>query len=178
MTRDPLKAGEGRLFRGNLHCYSGRSDGLVKSEEVAAAYPASAIRSSYLSNHFEAAYGWRVIDTRHLTRRGLHHDSRGRAEFCAVDAAKHLLPALEAVTRSRSTTTTWRWPARQMRLAAPTWPASLEQPDLALTTEATEPTSENSRYAKFAPPCIYPPRPARGLLTHSLCALLHSRARP
>ena len=39
MARDLLKGGEGgRFFRGNLHCHSKRSDGLVEPEEVVAAY--------------------------------------------------------------------------------------------------------------------------------------------
>jgi hypothetical protein len=36
--RGPLKVGEGRCFRGNLHCHSSRSDGVLEPEDVAAAY--------------------------------------------------------------------------------------------------------------------------------------------
>jgi hypothetical protein len=38
MARDLLKNGEGRFFRGNLHCHSNRSDGLWEPEEVVGAY--------------------------------------------------------------------------------------------------------------------------------------------
>jgi histidinol phosphatase-like PHP family hydrolase len=65
-----LKDGEGRFFRGNLHCHSNRSDGLVKPEDVAAAYRDAGYDFIVLSDHFEAEYGWQITDTRHLRDEG------------------------------------------------------------------------------------------------------------
>jgi hypothetical protein len=70
MTQDLLKDGAGRFFRGNLHCHSNRSDGLRKPEDVAAAYRDAGYDFICLSDHFEAEYGWRVTDTRHLRDEG------------------------------------------------------------------------------------------------------------
>src|ERR687894_1780015 len=64
MAQDLLKGGEGRFFRGNLHCHSNRSDGLRDPEEVVGAYRAAGYDFLCLSDHFEAEYGWRIIDTR------------------------------------------------------------------------------------------------------------------
>jgi predicted metal-dependent phosphoesterase TrpH len=66
MAEDLLKREEGRFFRGNLHCHSNRSDGLVEPEDVAGAYRDAGYDFICLSDHFEAEYGWRVTDTRHL----------------------------------------------------------------------------------------------------------------
>ncbi|MGH3108677.1 MAG: CehA/McbA family metallohydrolase [Rubrobacter sp.] len=67
MVRDLLKDGEaGRFFRGNLHCHSNRSDGLVDPEEVVGAYRESGYHFICLSDHFEAEYGWQITDTRPL----------------------------------------------------------------------------------------------------------------
>ena len=67
MAQDLLKgAREGRFFRGNLHCHSDRSDGLVGPEEVVAAYRDAGYDFLCLSDHFEGEYGWRVTDTRPL----------------------------------------------------------------------------------------------------------------
>ncbi len=66
MAQDLLKTGDGHFFRGNLHCHSDRSDGLVAPEEVAAVYRGVGYDFICLSDHFEAEYGWRVTDTRHL----------------------------------------------------------------------------------------------------------------
>ena len=67
MVQDLLKGGEeGRFFRGNLHCHSNRSDGLREPEEVVAAYRDAGYDFLCLSDHFEAEYGWRITDTRHL----------------------------------------------------------------------------------------------------------------
>lgn len=66
MARDLLKNGEGRFFRGNLHCHSNRSDGLPEPEDVVAAYRDSGYDFVCLSDHFEAAYGWQITDTRSL----------------------------------------------------------------------------------------------------------------
>jgi hypothetical protein len=63
---DLLRRGEGRLFRGNLHCHSNRSDGTVEPDAVAAAYRNAGYDFIVLSDHFEAEYGWQVTDTRHL----------------------------------------------------------------------------------------------------------------
>lgn len=71
MVRDLLKDGrEGRFFRGNLHCHSNRSDGLREPEEVAAAYREAGYDFLCLSDHFEAEYGWRVVDTRPFREEG------------------------------------------------------------------------------------------------------------
>ncbi len=70
MTQDLLKDGEGRFFRGNLHCHSDRSDGQRSPEEVVGAYRDAGYDFICLSDHFEAEYGWRVTDTRHLRDEG------------------------------------------------------------------------------------------------------------
>jgi PHP domain len=70
MARDLLKNGEGRFFRGNLHCHSNRSDGLREPEEVVGAYRDAGYDFVCLSDHFEAEYGWRVTDTRALRDEG------------------------------------------------------------------------------------------------------------
>ena len=67
MARDVLKGAKvGRFFRGNLHCHSSRSDGLLGPEEVVAAYRDAGYDFLCLSDHFEEEYGWRVTDTRAL----------------------------------------------------------------------------------------------------------------
>jgi predicted metal-dependent phosphoesterase TrpH len=66
MARDLLRRGDGRFFRGNLHCHSNRSDGVREPEEVIAAYREAGYDFIVLSDHFEAEYGWQVTDTRHL----------------------------------------------------------------------------------------------------------------
>jgi hypothetical protein len=64
VARDLLKdGGEGRFFRGNLHCHSNRSDGLREPEEVVAAYRDAGYDFLCLSDHFEEEYGWQVVDT-------------------------------------------------------------------------------------------------------------------
>jgi hypothetical protein len=70
VAEDLLKAGGGRFYRGNLHCHSKRSDGLVEPEVVAEAYRDAGYDFICLSDHYEAEYGWRVSDTRHLRERG------------------------------------------------------------------------------------------------------------
>jgi hypothetical protein len=64
ISRDLLKNGEGRFFRGNLHCHSNRSDGLWGPEEIVVAYRDAGYDFVCLSDHFEARYGWRMTDTR------------------------------------------------------------------------------------------------------------------
>ena len=68
MARDLLKDGRegGRFFRGNLHCHSNRSDGLIEPEHVVGAYREAGYDFLCLSDHFEEEYGWRVTDTRPL----------------------------------------------------------------------------------------------------------------
>jgi hypothetical protein len=66
LARDLLKNGEGRFFRGNLHCHSNRSDGLREPEEVVGAYREAGYDFICLSDHFEEEYGWRITDTRPL----------------------------------------------------------------------------------------------------------------
>ncbi|HZC12451.1 MAG TPA: hypothetical protein VE270_00405, partial [Thermoleophilaceae bacterium] len=60
MARDLLRGGEGRFYRGNLHCHSDRSDGRVSPEAVAPAYREPGYDFICLSVHFEARYGWPV----------------------------------------------------------------------------------------------------------------------
>jgi hypothetical protein len=67
VARDVLKGAKvGRFFRGNLHCHSSRSDGLLGPEELVAAYRDAGYDFLCLSDHFEEEYGWRVTDTRAL----------------------------------------------------------------------------------------------------------------
>ena len=54
MARDLLKNGEGRFFRGNLHCHSNRSDGFREPEEIVGAYRDAGYDFVCLSDHFEA----------------------------------------------------------------------------------------------------------------------------
>jgi hypothetical protein len=64
VARDLLKDGEGRFFRGNLHCHSNRSDGLLEPQEVVGAYRDAGYDFICLSDHFEDEYGWQITDTR------------------------------------------------------------------------------------------------------------------
>jgi hypothetical protein len=67
VKRDLLKDGEvGRFCRGNFHCHSNRSDGLVDPEEVVGAYREAGYHFIWLSDHFEAEYGWHITDPRPL----------------------------------------------------------------------------------------------------------------
>jgi hypothetical protein len=67
VAQNLLKDGEeGRFFRGNLHCHSNRSDGLLEPEEVVDAYREAGYDFLCLSDHFEEEYGWRITDTRSL----------------------------------------------------------------------------------------------------------------
>jgi hypothetical protein len=70
VVRDLLKDGEGRFFRGNLHCHSDRSDGQRSPEHVIGAYRDAGYDFICLSDHFEAEYGWQITDTRHLQDEG------------------------------------------------------------------------------------------------------------
>jgi predicted metal-dependent phosphoesterase TrpH len=56
-VRDLLKDGEGRFFRGNLHCHSDRSDGRRSPEHVIGAYRDAGYDFICHSDHFEAEYG-------------------------------------------------------------------------------------------------------------------------
>ena len=65
MALDLLKDGRGgRFYRGNLHCHSNRSDGLLEPEEVVGAYSEAGYDFICLSDHFEEEYGWEIADTR------------------------------------------------------------------------------------------------------------------
>jgi histidinol phosphatase-like PHP family hydrolase len=66
VSQELLGGGGGRFFRGNLHCHSDRSDGHWSPEDVVAAYREAGYDFIVLSDHFEARYGWRITDTRHL----------------------------------------------------------------------------------------------------------------
>jgi hypothetical protein len=54
-------------FRGNLHCHSVLSDGRESLEDLCHSYRQAGYDFLVVSDHFEAEYGWRVSDTRHLT---------------------------------------------------------------------------------------------------------------
>jgi histidinol phosphatase-like PHP family hydrolase len=64
--RDLLKSGEGRFYRGNLHCHSNLSDGQCSPEDLIGAYRDAGYDFLCLSDHFEAEYEWRISDTRPL----------------------------------------------------------------------------------------------------------------
>jgi hypothetical protein len=66
VAQDLLRSGEGRFWRGNLHCHSDRSDGHCGPQEVAGAYRDAGYDFIALSDHFEERYGWRITDTRDL----------------------------------------------------------------------------------------------------------------
>jgi hypothetical protein len=68
VAEDLLRRGDGRFWRGNLHCHSDRSDGLRAPAEVVAAYRGAGYDFIALSDHFEERYGWRVTDTRDLRK--------------------------------------------------------------------------------------------------------------
>jgi hypothetical protein len=70
VARDLLRSGDGRFWRGNLHCHSDRSDGRRAPGEVVAAYREAGYDFVALSDHFEERYGWRVTDTRGLRASG------------------------------------------------------------------------------------------------------------
>ena len=70
VVRDLLKDGEGRFYRGNLHCHSDRSDGQWSPEDVVDAYYDAGYDFICLSDHFEAEYGWQITDTRPLQDEG------------------------------------------------------------------------------------------------------------
>ncbi|WP_462188027.1 CehA/McbA family metallohydrolase [Frankia sp. CcWB2] len=53
----------GQLYRGQLHCHSTDSDGLLSVEEVIATYQAAGHNWIVLSDHYEATYDWRLADT-------------------------------------------------------------------------------------------------------------------
>ena len=53
MAQDLLRDGEGgRFFRGNLHCHSNRSDGLLEPENVVDTYREAGYDFLCLSDHF------------------------------------------------------------------------------------------------------------------------------
>jgi hypothetical protein len=68
--RPPAFARPGRLFRGNLHTHSDRSDGTAPPEEVAAAYRLAGYDVLVLSDHIEAEWGWHVRESRMPTPSG------------------------------------------------------------------------------------------------------------
>jgi hypothetical protein len=56
-------ASSGSWYRGNLHTHSDRSDGMASPERVIAEYRAAGYDFLVLTDHFEARWGWRVVDT-------------------------------------------------------------------------------------------------------------------
>src|SRR5262249_11531217 len=57
---------DGPFFRGNLHCHSTQSDGLVEPEQVVEAYKQLGYDFICLSDHYEAEFGWQLADTTSL----------------------------------------------------------------------------------------------------------------
>jgi hypothetical protein len=70
VAKELLRDGEGRFFRGSLHCHSNLSDGQWSPEDVVRAYRDAGYDFLCLSDHFEAEYGWRITDTRPLRDEG------------------------------------------------------------------------------------------------------------
>lgn len=54
---------QGRFYKGNLHTHSTRSDGLIDPEEVCKRYRERGYDFVCLSDHFQAAYDYPVVDT-------------------------------------------------------------------------------------------------------------------
>jgi hypothetical protein len=65
-----LAPGEGRFFRGNLHCHSDRSDGTLSPEELTHRYRTAGYDFVAITDHFEERFGWPVTDTRPLRTDG------------------------------------------------------------------------------------------------------------
>lgn len=55
----------GRFWKGNLHGHSTRSDGLLSPEEACDAYRQAGYDFTVLTDHFRAANGFPITDTRH-----------------------------------------------------------------------------------------------------------------
>ncbi|MDX2204782.1 MAG: phosphotransferase [Hyphomicrobiaceae bacterium] len=64
MRTDPAFAGGRRFFKGNLHTHSDRSDGALSPAAVCAAYRERGYDFLALTDHFQAKYGFPVVDTR------------------------------------------------------------------------------------------------------------------
>src|SRR3712207_6133232 len=54
----------GRVFRGNIHTHSTRSDGALPPEAVCAHYAEAGYDFLVLSDHFTARYGFPITDTK------------------------------------------------------------------------------------------------------------------
>jgi hypothetical protein len=64
MRHDPAFAAPGRFWKGNVHTHSTRSDGARGPEEVCAVYREAGYDFLALTDHFQAKYGFPVVDTR------------------------------------------------------------------------------------------------------------------
>ncbi len=62
----PAFAAPGRFWRGNLHCHSTRSDGVLAPEDVCRRYREEGYDFLALTDHFVGAYGYPVVDTQPL----------------------------------------------------------------------------------------------------------------
>lgn len=56
----------GRFFRGNLHCHSTRSDGVLDPAAVATRYREAGYDFLAITDHFLEKFGWPITDTRPL----------------------------------------------------------------------------------------------------------------
>lgn len=60
----------GRFWRGNLHCHSTRSDGVLEPAEVLRRYRAEGYDFVALTDHLIGAYGYPIVDTRAMRDEG------------------------------------------------------------------------------------------------------------
>lgn len=64
MRPDTAFAAPGRFWKGNIHTHSNRSDGARDPAEVCAAYREGGYDFLALTDHFQAKYGFPIVDTR------------------------------------------------------------------------------------------------------------------
>lgn len=64
MRADPAFAAPGRFFKGNVHTHSTRSDGARGPAEVCATYREAGYDFLALTDHFQAKFGFPIVDTR------------------------------------------------------------------------------------------------------------------
>ncbi|MEI6161178.1 MAG: PHP domain-containing protein, partial [Roseococcus sp.] len=64
MPSDPAFTTPGRFWKGNIHTHSNRSDGARSPEEVCATYREAGYDFLALTDHFQAKYGFPIVDTR------------------------------------------------------------------------------------------------------------------
>ena len=61
--RDPAFSATGRVWRGNLHTHSTRSDGVLDPDEVCRRYRDEGYDFLALTDHFVGHYGYPIVDT-------------------------------------------------------------------------------------------------------------------